>query len=148
MDIADLKKIAERSRSGREIGIALIVASCFLGIFIAISFLIPTKEQQAPITVATSTAPDAFAHVQIEAKAAIVYDLSTGKILYAKNAEAQLPLASLTKLLTVYSALSVLSPNTPITIPSDVTNLDAPRAFSAGQTFTLSDLARLTLPLR
>lgn len=145
MDIADLQKIAERTRSEREIGIALIVASCFLGVFLVISFVMPVKEPQTPVTVATSTAPDAFANVQIEAKAAIVYDLSTGKILYAKNAEAQLPLASLTKLLTVYSALSVLSPNTPITIPADVTNLDAPRAFSAGQTFTLSDLARLTL---
>jgi D-alanyl-D-alanine carboxypeptidase len=143
MDIADLQKIAERSRSRREIGIALIVASCVLGIFIILS---PApQESSVPIAVATSTAPDAFANVQIEAKAAVVYDLSTDKILYAKNADAQLPLASLTKLLTVYSALNELSPNTPITIPSSVTNIDAPRAFSAGQTFSLFDLARLTL---
>ena len=36
--------------------------------------------------------------------------------------DAQLPLASLTKLFTVYSALTELSPNTPITIPADATS--------------------------
>ncbi|MDP2651908.1 MAG: hypothetical protein Q8O94_02115, partial [bacterium] len=51
----------------------------------------------------------------------------------------------LTKLLTVYAALGKLSPNTPITISASAARLDAPRAFSAGQTFALADLARLTL---
>ena len=41
---------------------------------------------------------------QIEAKAAFVYDIKSGKVLYAHNQSAQLPLASLTKLMTVYSA--------------------------------------------
>ncbi len=143
MDIADLQKLAERTRSEREIGIALILASCLLGIFLFIP--LGQKNQPASTAVATSTAPDAFAQVPIQAKAAIVYDLTTGKVLYAKNADAQLPLASLTKLLTVYAALNELSPNTPIAIPADVTQLDSPRAFSAGQIFALSDLARLTL---
>ena len=143
MNIADLQKIAQRTRSGREMGIALILASCFLGLFL----LIPLGPKKSSVTtaVATSTVTDAFANVQIEAQAAIVYDLATGKTLYAKNADAQLPLASLTKLLTVYAALNELSQNTPITIPAAATQSDAPRAFSAGQTFTLSDLARLTL---
>ena len=144
MNIADLQKLAERTRSEREIGIALIVASCFLGVFL----LIPLGSKKSSVTttaVATSTAPDAFANIPIEAKAAIVYDLATGKTLYAKNADAQLPLASLTKLLTVYAALNELSPNTPVTIPLAAARSEAPRAFSAGQIFTLSDLARLTL---
>jgi D-alanyl-D-alanine carboxypeptidase len=143
MDIADLKKLAEHTRNGREIGIALIFASCLLGLFL----FIPLGQKSSPaVTVtATSTVPDAFANIPLQAKAAIVYDLSTGKVLYAKNADAQLPLASLTKLLTVYAALNELSPNTPIIVPADATELDEPRAFSAGETFALSDLARLTL---
>jgi len=128
----------------REIGIALVLASGVLALFLFIP-LAPRKTAPSPITVAAAIVPDAFAHIPLQAKAAIVYDLATKHVLYAKNIDAQLPLASLTKLLTVYTALSVLSPNTPITIPADVTTLDAPHAFSAGQIFTLSDLARLTL---
>ncbi|MFZ1075134.1 MAG: serine hydrolase [Minisyncoccia bacterium] len=146
MDSSELQKIAERARSVRENVIALFIAGGILALF----FFVPLAFQKpapapAPVATATSTPPDAFANVQFHAKAAIVYDLATKQTLYEKNADAQLPLASLTKLLTVYAALNELSPNTPITIPADATSVDAPRTFSAGQTFSLSDLARLTL---
>jgi len=133
----------------REAGIALVFASGVLALFLFLpnygsltsnSNSISQTSQNS----ATST-PDAFANISIEAKAAIVYDLATGETLYDKNADAQLPLASLTKLLTVYAALATLSPNTPITIPDDITQIDAPRAFNAGQIFSLYDIARLTL---
>lgn len=129
----------------RETGIALLFASGLLALFLILPLRPEKTNPSTTIVVATSTTPNAFAHIPINAKAAIVYDVALGKILYAKNADAQLPLASLTKLLTIYAALSELSPNSPITIPADVTHLDAPHAFSAGQVFTLSDLARLTL---
>ncbi|MFZ2500381.1 MAG: D-alanyl-D-alanine carboxypeptidase [Minisyncoccia bacterium] len=144
MDSIELQKLAEHTRSMREAGFALIFASCLLAIFLFVPTT-PAKKNPPAVAVALPVAPDAFAHVPIEATAAVVYDLATGQVLYAKNADAQLPLASLTKLLTVYAALVELSPNTPITIPVTVTQLDAPRAFSAGQIFSLSDLARLTL---
>ncbi|MFI5260327.1 MAG: D-alanyl-D-alanine carboxypeptidase family protein [Candidatus Paceibacteria bacterium] len=144
MDSNELQELAQHSRLMREIGIGLILASGLLAIFLFMTTITHMSAAQ-PLAIATSTEPDAFAAMNVDAKAAIVYDLATGQTLYAKNAEAQLPLASLTKLLTVYAALTELSPNTPITIPSDVTALDAPHAFRAGQTFSLSDLARLTL---
>ncbi len=144
MDSSELQKLAQHTRSMREAGFALLIASSILVSFLFIPTT-PERTTAAPITIATSTVPDAFAQVSIEANAAIVYDLATKETLYAKNADAQLPLASLTKLLTVYAALAELSPNTPIAIPSDVTHLDAPHAFNAGQIFSLSDLARLTL---
>ena len=143
MDSSELQKLAERSRSMREGGIALLFASSILALFLLVSHA--TTRSVTSIAVANPIAPDAFAHISLDAKAAIVYDLSTGKTLYAKNAEVQLPLASLTKLLTIYAAFAELSPQTPVTIPKDVTHLDAPHAFSAGQVFSLADLARLTL---
>jgi D-alanyl-D-alanine endopeptidase (penicillin-binding protein 7) len=144
MDSSELQKLAEKSRSMREAGITLLLASVILGLFI---FIPRTFSHPAPaaVTQATTTAPDAFANVQTNAEAAIVYDLATGQTLYAKNADAQLPLASLTKLLTVYAAFAELSPTTPIIIPSEAAQLDLPRAFNVGQSFTLADLARLTL---
>ncbi|MFZ3044126.1 MAG: hypothetical protein WA058_03440 [Minisyncoccia bacterium] len=144
MDSCELQKLAQHARSMREAGYALLIASGLLAIFLFVPFT-PKQSAPAQATVATSTTPDAFAHVPIEAKSAIVADLVTGEILYAKDIDAQLPLASLTKLLTVYAALSVLSPDTPITIPADAARAEAPRAFSTGQVFSLADLARLTL---
>lgn len=144
MDSLELQKLARHSRSMREAGFALMFASAVLALFL----FIPNASRHAvpvTITIATSTAPDAYKSLPIEAKAAIVYDLTTGETLYAKNADTQLPLASLTKLLTVYAALKELSPTTPITIPPEVAKLEAPHAFSVGQIFSLSDLARLTL---
>jgi len=144
MDSAELQKLAISSRSTREAGITLLFASGILGLFLLFS---PAPlDQSAPATAtATSTTPNAFAHVPIEAEAAIVFDLATGETLYEKNADAQLPLASLTKLLTVYAALAALPPETLITIPDSVRLVEAPRVFSIGQMFSLSDLARLTL---
>ena len=144
MDTVDLQKLAQRSRSMREAGVALLFSSGILSLFLLLPVVPKPSEASINVT-ATSTIPDAFASTHVNAKAAIVYDLVTGETLYAKDADAQLPLASLTKLLTVYAALSELSPDTKITIPADVATADAPRAFSSGQVFSLSDLARLTL---
>ncbi len=144
MNTPDLQKLALKTRSTRETGITLLIASGILAFFLLVS---PAAKRtpSAAVTINTPPAPNAFAAVSIEAKAAIVYDLVTGETLYARNAEAQLPLASLTKLLTVYAALTELSPNTPITIPASAAHVDAPHAFSVGQVFPLFDLARLTL---
>ncbi|MBI4088779.1 D-alanyl-D-alanine carboxypeptidase [Candidatus Kaiserbacteria bacterium] len=144
MDFTELQKLAQHSRLMRETGIALVIASGLLAIFL----FIPLGPKDAASTlepIAVPAVSGAFAPISLEAKAAIVYDLATEETLYAKNADAQLPLASLTKLLTVYGALTVLSPNTPITIPLSATRLEGPHVFSAGQTFSLADLARLTL---
>ncbi|MFA5744808.1 MAG: serine hydrolase [Candidatus Paceibacterota bacterium] len=143
MNIADLQHLAKRTRSMREASTALLFSFSILALF----FFMPISKIATPTTPTgvLSPVPDAFAHIPLEAKAAIVYDLVTGETLYGKNADDQLPLASLTKLLTVYAALSKLSPNTPITISDSATQLGAPHAFSTGQTFALDDLARLTL---
>ncbi len=144
MDTDDLQNLALRTRFMREAGFALLFASGLLTFFLFLP-IAPQGITPAPIVIATSTVPSAFEQIPLEAKAAIVYDLVLGETLYEKNANAQLPLASLTKLLTVYAALIELAPSTPITISADATHLDGPHAFSVGQTFTLADLARLTL---
>ncbi len=144
MTIADLQKLTQDSRFMREAGITLLIASGILALFLWVPTP-PKVIETSPIIITTSTASDAFAQIPLEAKAAIVYDLALGETLYEKNADAQLPLASLTKLLTVYAAVSTFSPETPIAISADAVHADAPRAFSAGQIFSLYDLSRLTL---
>jgi len=142
MDSSELQKIAQHARGTREAGTAIIVASALLTVFL----FIPLAPKALPtVPVAVSAGPDAFAEVPLQAEAAIVYDLATKQTLFEKNADAQLPLASLTKILTVYAALTTLSPETPITISAEAVRTEAPRAFNEGQVFSLADLARLTL---
>ena len=56
-------------------------------------FFIPTS------VAATTQENDDFS---VEAKAALAFDFETGKILYEKNSEEKLEIASLTKLISLY----------------------------------------------
>lgn len=144
MNTTDLQTLATRTRFMREAGVALILASLILGIFLFIP--VGSRNPQAPaVAITAPLVPNAFASMPIQAKAAIVYDLTTKKVLYAKNADAQLPLASLTKLLTVYGALAKLNPNTSVTVSAHAASMESPHKFAAGDTLALSELARLTL---
>ena len=145
MDTAQLLKLAQENRARKQAGIALLISSCFLGVFLFVP-LGPAPTKGAPAAVAEAQSPHAvFPSVSIEAEAAIVLDLSTGQTLFEKNADAQLPLASLTKLLTVYAGLTQLSLDTPVPISQEDTQVEFPRAFNVGQSFAFGDLARLTL---
>lgn len=144
MEIPELRKIAQENRMMREATTAFLLASAVLGLFILLPKHAPAPKAAPVAAVATST-PDAFADLPITAKSAIVYDLTTHKVLYAKNGRAQLPLASLTKLITMYAAFKEFSPTTPITIPQSVLGLSEPHAFTPGQILPLDTLARLTL---
>jgi len=59
----------------------------------------------------------------VSAKSAVVMDASTGKILWAKNADAAMYPASTTKIMTALLLLEHCAPNEIITAPADVTNV-------------------------
>lgn len=142
----DWKTFPDTSDERMQAGIALVSCTLLLG---AVVYFIPWPgaAQMVDTTVAreATTTPDAFADVPIEAKAAVVVDLSTGMSLYEKNADAQLPLASLTKLLTTYAAVDSLSMQTPITITENAVAADGDSGLKAGETFAFTDLARFEL---
>jgi D-alanyl-D-alanine carboxypeptidase (penicillin-binding protein 5/6) len=144
MTTEELAEIARRTRKMREAGVALLIATGALATLFVIPFG-PTRGEDGARMAATSTPRAPFPAPATDAHAAIVYDLSTGTVLFEKNADAQLPLASLTKLLTVYAALATFSPATPVTISETAAAAEAPHAFDAGETLALADLARLTL---
>ena len=63
--------------------------------------------QTASVAAAVNEAASPFSEVELSARAAFVFDISTGKTLFEKNADAQLPLASITKLVTSITALAL-----------------------------------------
>lgn len=61
-----------------------------------------------------------FTHIDIEAAAAYVFDMKTNTVLYQKNGNARLPIASLTKLMTALIAHETLSETARIVITPNV----------------------------
>lgn len=98
-----------------------------------------------PLATTTPTGPNPYAGIDIAGRAAIVYDLSTGQALFSQDADRQLPLASLTKLLSAYAGARAFSPATPITISSTSLAAEGESGLFESETFAFSDLARYSL---
>lgn len=121
-----------------------------IGFGALVTFLFFLMRYPFPEKVATEEVPavptvNAYSDVSLTAKAAIVYDLKTGQVLYGKNEESQLPLASLTKLLTVYAALDTFPKDATISISGSALAEEGDSGLILGDRFLLSDLARFAL---
>ena len=86
-----------------------------------------------------------FAEMTLNAKAAYVYDLGRGKVLYEKNADEILPLASLAKLMTAYVALKEAPRGTFITINKESIKEEGDTGLYPGEKWILKKLVEFTL---
>lgn len=121
-------------------GIVLLGGAAFAALY---AFKTPAPQPAAAVVAVTP--PNAYANLHLTGEAAIVYDLSTGETLYAQDADRALPLASLTKLLTLYAAVGVLQDQSPVTITPTALAQDGEYGFTEGETFAFKDIARLAL---
>ncbi len=139
----------EKRHKERQAARALMAASVVLGLLVVTSPLYMQQKPKvavAPIdTTQTTTAPDAYADIALTGKAAIVYDLVTNEVIYEKHSRAQLPLASLTKLITTYAGATTLAMNAPVTITSSALAADGESGLREGEVFAFSDAAKLAL---
>jgi D-alanyl-D-alanine carboxypeptidase len=92
-----------------------------------------------------SAAAAAFPSVSITAKSALVIDIESGQVLYEKNADAQLPLASLTKVPLALAVSEVLPPDTQLVVPHEIPPTSTLTAIKAGSVWHSQDLLDLTL---
>lgn len=132
----------------RETAMNVITALGLIGFGIMLVPILATRPVKLPVasTPAVTPAPvNAFAQVTLIGRAAVVYDLTTGTVLFQKNGEKQLPLASLTKLLTLYAATTSLSPNTTIHISPTALAQEGDSGLIESEKFALKDLGRLAL---
>lgn len=147
-NLASLIKRLERRRTVRQTATTLMASLGLIGFG---AMMIPVLGTHMNLQVAseeaTTTAPvaNAYAGLALIGRAAIVYDLSTGQTLYEKNAREQLPLASLTKLITMYAAVATLDPNSPVTMTDSAVAEYGDSGLTAGETFAFRDIARFAL---
>lgn len=146
----ELRKLIERYEShshmrAMQMNILTIIGLIGFGIFAVPVFTTHVQNPIVTTTVEQKTTPATFPETDIVAREALVYDLATETPLFEKNAHEVRPLASLTKLLTVYGALSRLPSDTVITISPRDLDPDGDNGLVAGETYTLSSLERLAL---
>ena len=125
-----------------------LLVSCLLLVFLIYGALHPQKTVK--IEISATPAPkivqsDAFDNISILGKSAVVFDLQNNTIVYKKNDTAQLPLASLTKLMTALTAMELLPANTQITIRKDFLADDAGSGLVAGEKWSLKNLLNFSL---
>ncbi len=88
---------------------------------------------------------DTFGKIAVVAKAAYVYDLADKRVLFTKNENEALPLASLTKVMTALTALRVMPGDTAVAISPEALLEEGDAGLFANESWKLSSLVQFTL---
>jgi serine-type D-Ala-D-Ala carboxypeptidase (penicillin-binding protein 5/6) len=97
-------------------------------------------EKAAPEMALNLSAPTMTAH------SAVAYDLNSGTVLYSKNLDDKLPIASLTKLMTAIVVINQADLNAEVTVQrSDLTNIGSTVGLVEGERIRVSDLLKAML---
>jgi len=91
------------------------------------------------------TAAEVFENVTVEAISAYVWDVRMQRALFNKNADEQLPLASIAKLMTALVAYELIDDEAVISITIDAIRQDGDSGLLDGESFSLRNLTDLTL---
>ena len=86
-----------------------------------------------------------FTQLSLEAKAVYVFDVVKNRIIWKKNETAQLPLASLTKLMTALTAIELVPKNSRITVRKEFLEEEGDMGILSGETWKLKDLLDFSL---
>ncbi len=127
----------------------LLLAIIFLAIIFSI-VSVPTKSNETEALQAAATESFTFSHSPfenaiLEADVAYIENLETGKTVYQKNGSEVLPLASLTKIMTTYSALSLFPEDAKIKIDPEDLQGEGDHGLVVGEVWDLKDLLTFML---
>jgi serine-type D-Ala-D-Ala carboxypeptidase (penicillin-binding protein 5/6) len=120
--------------------ITLLIFTAFAGYF---AYDTQTKINEAVLT--EKIIIDTFSDIQIEGRSAFVFDLSSGQILFEKNPEAQLPLASLTKIMSALVANEQSPDNISIRTSDTLLEERGGGEIRSGEWWRLRDLIKYSL---
>lgn len=127
-------------------GVAALVLMFFASASLTVAYLSETQSASAASQAAAAVAAeDPFATVSLLGQGAYVLDLTTHHVLYSKNPDTQLPLASLIKVPLVLAVSEVLKPDTAVTVPNHTTPDGAAIRLPAGLRFEARDIIGFTL---
>jgi D-alanyl-D-alanine carboxypeptidase len=134
--------------------VGLLLLGIFAGVVAPMTFaLFGTENNQAELNSVTlsdenksnSLTLAKIDDIQIRAEAAYVWDVVGQRALYQKNADEELPLASITKLMTALVAYELVPDDTLVTISSAAAAQQSGGSFKAGEIFPAKKLADFAL---
>jgi len=128
----------------------LILVFVLVGVVFLTEHFVPYSDTEDSISEIVSVESgelleNPFNTVKLLATAAVVYDTGTEEVIFERNAESQLPLASLTKLMTAVLAEEELPPNQIVRISRDALSTEGDSGFRNGERWLISELIDLTL---
>jgi len=134
------------NRTGMLIGIAgaLVIGGVFFIQDIG-EDAIPVDTRAATVHASAVCALENSASVVLEARSAFVLNLNSGETLFEKEGFQQMPLASLTKLMTVLTAADVLEKNGAIIISKEALVPEGDSGLFVGEKWNMQDLIDFTL---
>ena len=132
------------SNHSRLYVIALIGATLLTALLLVTNQDAPTKNFELEETKSVKSNPITLQR-ELFAEAAYVLDLHQNAVLYEKNAEAQLPLASLTKLMTSLIAKELLSEDQAIALTASILSTEGESGFMLGDSYNAETLIEYAL---
>lgn len=110
------------------------ILAALLSILLFLHFIVTVL----PVEAEAASGDDSLA---LYAQSAVLIDADTGRILYAKNAEEQRPMASTTKIMTLILALENANPDDLVTVSAYAASMpDVQLHIRAGEKYRLDDL--------
>ncbi len=128
--------------SPKEIKFFSVLGGILIILIISV-FVLGTAEK--PKKVVEKIYINPFEHLNLVADSAIVFDVRMNKILFSKNAEERLPLASLTKLMTALVAVSNASENNVVVISPQAIKSEGDSGLRVGERWVLRKLVDFLL---
>lgn len=126
------------------LAVNFIVSASIVGMVFLIYAVIhqPPKLADTSNVVAVS---HAFDNVPVVAKSVYVFDVANNKVIFKKNEFAQLPLASITKLMTALTATELLPKNSHVTIKKEFLADEGDSGLLTDESWKLKDLLDFSL---
>ncbi len=138
------------SSTSLQLGAATTALALLLVLVAAIEYSLPNAGKEAVVAAAAAAETKAthkalFESLTIGAKSVYVLDASTGEEIYARNEDAQLPLASITKVALALVVSEAFVPEDVIVMPKSTGPSGAEKALLAGQRWSIKDVLDFTL---
>lgn len=116
-----------------------------LVVLLILSFAVGNRVDRGGASRPGETAIRTFPEVEVGARSAFVYDARTKEVLYAKNENERLSLASVTKLMTALVATEVVAGNSEVVITRDALLAEGDSGLRGGERWSLRDLLDFSL---
>lgn len=105
----------------------------------------PHQQDVAIASLPDPAVPQKIGEVALIADAAFVFDMREQRVLYSKNADQALPLASITKLMTSLLAYELIEDDTTAEVTAQALRQDGDSGLQLGERFTINSLQSLSL---